>query len=378
MKKSVFSLITSISLILSIDSYACTAFQLKSQQEDLIYCRSLEFGEHLESDLLIVARGTAYVGTAGKDKKGLEWRVKYGFVGMNQKDLRLQVSDGMNEKGLVASCLYLPGFAQYQEIEEDKLDKTLGYWELPAYILSTCSTVQEIKTVLPTLIVGQQPTPNMDGKILPLHFYFSDRNGNVLIVEYVDGKCFQWNNSLGVLTNSPPFAWHLFNLSNYVNLSPTNVPSLKLPCVEITNVSQGSGLLGLPGDYTSPSRFVRAALFSQWASVPKDAIDTVRLGFHILNTFDIFDGIIRDTSDKSKMGGQIPVEHNTDITQWIIVHDRTNLKTYVRNYESLSIEMLDLKKIDFAKVGVKSVSLKKDFQPRDITQNAKPLEVVEN
>lgn len=378
MKKAIFTL-AALSCLFSLGkAQACTAFQLKSQDGDQIYCRSMEFAEGLESDVLIVARGTAYQGSAGSGKTGITWNVKYGFVGMNQKMANKFISDGMNEKGLVASCLYMPGFAQYQDIDDKKLDRTLGYWELPTYLLSTCSTVQEVKTLLPTLVVAEQPTPNMNGLVMPLHFYISDRNGAVLIIEYVDGKCFQWNNSLGVLTNSPPFAWHIFNLSNYVNLSPVNVDGLALPNFEVANPSQGSGLLGLPGDYTSPSRFVRASLFSQWAAVPKDAQDTIRLGFHILNTFDIFEGIIRAQSDKAEEGNQIPVGHNSDITQWTIVHDRTNLKTYIRSYESLSIEMVDLKKIDFAKAGFKSISLKKDFTPKDITQNARPLEVIQN
>lgn len=378
MKKALFAL-TALTCLLSIhQADACTAFQLKSQDGAQIYCRSMEFAEGLESDVLIVARGTAYQGTAPGGKTGLSWNAKYGFVGMNQKYANKFVSDGMNEKGLVASCLYMPGFAQYQDIDEKKLDRTLGYWELPTYLLSTCSTIQEVKTLLPTLLIAQQPMPNMNGQVMPLHFYISDYNGAVLIIEYVDGRCFQWNNALGVLTNSPPFAWHIFNLSNYANLSPVNIEGLDLPNFEVVNPSQGSGLLGLPGDYTSPSRFVRATLFSQWASTQKDASDTVRLGFHILNTFDIFEGIIRAQSDKSKQGTQVPVEHNSDITQWTIVHDRTNLKTYIRSYESLSIELVDLKKIDFAKAGFKSISMKKNFSPKDITQNAKALEVIQN
>ena len=376
MIKKIQTLLLSFSIFSSFDVEACTAFQLKSQDGSQVYCRSLEFEEDLESDLLLVGRGTSYIGSTGTEKSGKEWGVKFGFVGMNASFAQKYVTDGMNEKGLVASCLYLPGFAQYQEYDEKKQEQTIGYWELPTYILSTCSSIQEIKAILPHLVVAEQPMPGTESEIMPLHFYFSDRSGNVLIVEYVDGKCFQWNNGLGVLTNSPPFAWHIFNLSNYVNLSPMNVKSLKLPGMEIFNPSQGSGLLGLPGDYTSASRFVKASLFSQWAAKPENALDTVRLGFHILNTFDIFEGIIRDEKDQSKHNNHPPSELNTDITQWIVVHDRTNLKTYFRNYNSLSIEMVDLRKIDFAKVGLKTIQMKKNFLPQDVTQTAKPLEAI--
>ena len=378
MKKSIITSYVLSLLLINSCACACTAFQLKSLDADEIYCRSIEYSDPLQSEILIVGRGEQYEGALGIDKGGLQWKTKFGFVGMNQRMNRKNILDGMNEKGLVAAALFLPGFTQYQERQEEKKDQTIAYWQLVTYILSTCSSIQEIKSILPSITVTNAAIPGYEDMFLPLHFYFCDNKGSVLIVEYVDGNCFQWNNSLGVLTNSPPFAWHIFNLSNYIHLSPANIPSLKLPGAEISNPSQGSGMLGLPGDYTSAYRFVKATFFSQWASPTKDALDTVSLGFHILNTFDIFDGIIRAESDRSKNKEQIPVEHSTDITQWSVVHDRSNLKTYVRSDENLSIEMVDLKKIDFAKVGIKTIDIHRPFLPKDITLNAKPIEIVDN
>ncbi|NDD57850.1 MAG: linear amide C-N hydrolase [Chlamydiae bacterium] len=354
--------------------YTCTAFQLKSLQEDQIYCRSLEFADLLNSEILLVGRGISFIGSTGSNEEGLAWKSKFGFIGINSIFERKYVCDGMNEKGLIASALFLPGFAQYQELDAQKFPKTIGYWQLPSYILSTCASIQEVKNLIPNLIVGNLPMPNYEEKIMPLHFYFSDSLGNTLVVEYVDGKCYQWQNTLGVLTNSPPFAWHIFNLSNYINLSSFNVPKLKLQNMEIHNPSQGSGLLGLPGDYTSASRFVKAALFSQWAAKQPTALETVKMGFHILNTFDIFDGIIKDRAEKTENKDPNFSELKTDITQWIVVHDKTNLKSYIRTYENLEIQFVDIKKIDFAKIGMKTISLNKVFAPSDITSNAKLLE----
>ena len=357
----------------------CTAFQLKAQDGSYIYGRSMEFGFRLDSDLLIVPRDMEYIGTAPDGLAGLKWKTKYGYVGMNQSIAKTVVSDGMNEKGLVASLLYLPGYAEYQKSDSKKTDRTIGAWELPTFLLGTCSTTQEAKAVLSSIHVAEQPTPHLGNFVLPLHFYISDRTGAVLIVEYSKGEMNIYDNPLGVLTNSPTFDWHLTNLENYINLSPFNAPELNLSSWTVHNYGQGSGLLGLPGDYTPASRFVKAVLFSQWALQAKNAIEAVNTGFHILNTFDIFEGIIR-TQSNEKNNITLPVTKTTtstqiheDMTEWTIVHDKSNLKTYFRTYESLRIQMVDFTKIDFSKKGLWKIPLAKDFTIEDVSQNANPL-----
>jgi len=343
---------------------ACTGFQLVSQDNARIYCRSLEFAMPLDSNLLIVPRNTQFTGTAPGAKKGLSWTARYGFVGMNQSLARNMIADGLNEKGLVAGSFYLPGFAKYEAPNSNGIDTTLGAWELPTYLLSTCATIDEVKTALVKLLVAEQPTTGA-GFSMPLHFYVGDQKGQVVVIEFVDGKRHVYDNPFRVLTNSPPFDWHLLNLGNYVGLSPVNHGALAVQ-PPVQGFGQGTGLLGIPGDYTPPSRFVRAALFSQWAAKPKDALDAVRLGFHVLNTFDIFEGIVR--SDKGE----------TEITQWTVVHDLTNLKTYFRGYGSLQVQSVDLKRIDFSKPGFREVPLNNTFTVTDNTESIAKSTAAEN
>ncbi len=361
--------VLSILLLFCASVHACTAFQLKSQDGASIYCRSLEFGFPMNSNLLIVPRESSYAGTTPAGKPGLKWRVKYGHVGMNQSIAPTFLSDGMNEKGVVVGCLYLPGYAKYEDPDPKQTDKTLGAWELTSYLLGTCSSLDDVKGALKNILVAQENTPGIGDFVIPLHFYVSDATGAVLIVEYVGGKRMEYDDPLGVLTNSPPFDWQQINLSNFINLSPVNVPQLQLSNFDVRSLGQGTGLLGIPGDYTPPSRFVRATLFSQWALPQKTALETVRTGFHILNTFDIFEGIVRDVGPKAN-----PLKTSDfEMTEWIIVHDKTNLKTYFRSYKSLQIQMADLKNIDFAKPGFRTISLKKNFEIIDETTNALPL-----
>lgn len=339
---------------------ACTAFQLKSQDGAIVYARSMEFGYALDSEILIVPHNIEFEGTVPQNQTGIKWKVKYGYAGLNQALERMLVSDGMNEKGLVVGSLYLPGFAQYEPYDPKRKESSLGAWELPSFLLATCASIAEVKKALKNIVVVEEPTPQMDGFILPLHFYVSDKSGEVLIVEYVKGVRHEYANPVGALTNSPPFDWHVTNLANFIHLSPDNTDQLSLPGFIVPNLGQGTGLFGLPGDYTPTSRFVRAVLFSKWATVQKSAIETVRMAFHILNSFDIFEGIVR----MKKKDPEIvpPGTSDRETTQWVIVHDQTNLKSYIRSYESLRIQGLSFDKIDFNATVPKSISLNRDFQ----------------
>lgn len=125
----------------------------------------------------------------------------------------------------------------------------------------------------------------------PCHYVLHDAAGNCAVIEYVDGKRSIHDNPLGVFTNAPTFDWHITNLRNYANLSVTNVPPVELVGVRLSGFGQGNGLFGLPGDFTPPSRFVRAVAFSQSSVATKTAVDAILQAFHILNQFDIPKGI---------------------------------------------------------------------------------------
>lgn len=352
--------------ILATQLFGCTAFQLTSGDGSRVYFRSMEFGFPFHSKALIIPRGTSYTGTTPDGKPGLKWAAKYGAVGLNVELAPNVVADGMNEKGLVVGMLYLPGYAQFLPPDPSKESRTIGDWEVATYLLTTVASVEEAKQVLTSekAYIAQQIFPSFK-QLLPVHFYISDATGAVVIAEYVNGKLTLHDDPLGILTNSPPFGWQTTNLSNYVNLSPVNVPAIELTSnLQIQNFGQGSGMLGIPGDYTPPSRFVRAALFSHWAAPGKTAQQTVNAGFHVLNTFDIFAGAIRSAGPDGKM---------MDTTEWVVAHDHTNLKTYVRTYEGLSVQMIDLKKIDFSRTGLRQIPLDNTFAPADITDTAATL-----
>jgi choloylglycine hydrolase len=359
---------------------ACTAFQLQSNDGAQIYFRSMEFGFPFNSKALVVPRGTDYTGTAPGGNPGKKWTTKYGVVGLNVNIAPTILADGQNEKGLAIGMLYLPGYSEYLAPDESKTSNTIGSWEVGVYLLSTCASVDEAVTALrDSVYVAEQAFPPFK-QLLPVHYWIGDSTGKVVIAEFVGGKLRIHDAPLGTLTNSPTYDWHQINLGNFVNLSPVNVPSEKLGAFNNVNFGQGSGFIGLPGDLTPPSRFVRAALFSHWATPADNASDTVNLGFHILNTFDIFNGAIQsNTADQTANTKEFlsssskPKLVNTDTTEWVVSHDRTNLKTYIRTYNGLQIQMIDLKKANFDQAGLRTIDLQNDFEPEDITDAAEPL-----
>ncbi|MEY4299895.1 MAG: hypothetical protein RIR25_1131 [Verrucomicrobiota bacterium] len=366
--------------VLPLPGLACTAFQLNSNDGAQIYFRSMEFGFPFNSKALIVPRGTAYTGTAPGGKPGLSWKAKYGLVGLNVDIAPNLIADGQNEKGLAIGMLYLPGYAQCLPPEDASQAKTLGSWELPTYLLSMCSTVDEaVGALQDDVYVAEQEFPPFK-QLLPVHFWIGDASGKVVVAEFVGGKLRIHQAELGTLTNSPPYDWQEINVSNYLDLSSINVPVKKFGDFVSVNYGQSSGFVGMPGDLTPPSRFVRATLFSHWATPGATAVDTVNLGFHILNTFDIFNGAIKSDSANQTANTKgflasdgKPKIVDTDTTEWVVAHDRTNLKTYIRTYNGLAIQVIDLKKANFDEPGLRTIDLQNDFAPEDVTGQAKPL-----
>jgi choloylglycine hydrolase len=145
------------------------------------------------------------------------------------------------------------------------------------------------------------------------------------------------------------------NLANYINLSPKDVDQEKLGGTTVTAFGSGAGMLGLPGDFTPPSRFVRAAMFSQAAIPNKTAEDAVLSAFHILNQFDIPKGSVVNAA----VGEPTP-----EITEWTSVNDLKNLRWYFRTFDDQSIRMVDLKEaVAAAKGKIATIPMEQTKQP---------------
>jgi choloylglycine hydrolase len=232
---------------------------------------------------------------------------------------------------------YFDQSAKFQPYTAADASRTLASWELGSYILDTFATVDDVREGLSGVVVAPVKFEKFN-IVLPVHFVVTDASGKSIVIEYVKGKLNMHDNEIGILTNNPPFDWHMTNLQNYVNLSLHNAPAQKLGSVNIKGLGQGTGLLGMPGDFTSPSRFVRAAIFAHGVSPSPDSKHATFQAFHILNNFDIPKGVARD-GEKNKDGSI-----DADYTQWTSANDLTARRFYFRTYEDSTIRMVDLTK----------------------------------
>jgi choloylglycine hydrolase len=334
------------------DSPASTGMTIKPKDGLIIFARTLEFATDLKSSIIVVPKGREYVGTASGNKSGLRWKTKYGSIGANAFAMPVVV-DGINEKGLSVGLFYFPGFAKYEDVRPEDVGKALAPWELGLYLLSTCSDVKEAVVAATSVIVSEVVQNDM-GLVPPVHVIATDASGKCVVLEYVAGKLNVHDNPLGVLSNSP--------LSNYVTMSPKNVESIDLAGKEIRGLGQGSGMLGLPGDFTPPSRFVRAVAFSKTALPVEKAKDGVMQAFHILNQFDIPKGAARGL----EYGKEV-----ADYTLWTTAADLKNLRYYFRTYDNSRIRMVEMKAMDLDAHEIKTISMQGDEQVEDTSEKSK-------
>ena len=317
-------------------SRACTEVRIKARDGSVVVGRSMEFAQKLNSSVVLQPKGQTSVAKLPGGKEGIKWTSKYGVLYLDGFGLDVAI-DGINEAGLGLGALFFPGEAQYQEMKSDT-SRTITVNDLPRYILQNYGTLDEIKKDLPSLNVVGIETPQMGNIIIPAHFSVHDKTGNGIVIEYTkDGLGIY--DSIGIMTNSPSYPWHLTNVKNYVGLSAEGVKPEVIDGVSFAATGQGSGLMGIPGDPTPPSRFIRAGAMAYLAEQTADAQGALTLAMHIMNTVDIPLGTVRDFNDKQSFG---------DYTQWVTGRDLTNSVLYFRTYDNMTLRSIDMKKFDLS------------------------------
>ena len=357
-RRAPLALFVSVSLIASSPGKACTSFLLKAGDGGYVYGRTLEFGIDLKSTATLIPRGFAYqaVGASGQPATGLAWKTKFAAVGVNGLDLPILI-DGFNEKGLGGGLLYAPNTALYQDVASADSKGSIASYEMLNYALTNFATVDEARDGFKKIKVNRSPHPVFKGPI-PLHMTLHDATGKSIVIEYTKGVLNVFDNPTGVMTNDPTFDWQLANIGQYANLSPKEAQPLRIGGTNFGAPSSGGGLHGIPGDFLSPSRFIRVLAYSQSAPTTGTAEAQVMTAFHILNNFDIPPGAIQLSSSNPYGGGGSGFER----TEWMSVSDLKNQVLYLKTFENQHIQALDMKKLNLASKEVKYFELQKVAQ----------------
>ncbi len=360
--KRAATMATALLFAVATTANACTGIMLKTADGSIVHGRTVEFGIFIESQVVMVPRGYAFTGETPLGP-GKQWKAKYAAVGAIAFD-NLAIMDGMNEKGLAVGAFYFPTFAEYTPTTPENRGSSMSMSDFPNWLLTRFASVAEVRRavelgeaiVAPTILKGWPPEPQ------PFHYVVYDRTGASVAIEPIKGKLVVTDNPLGVMTNSPTFDWHMTNLRNFIALNPRNVPAVTIDKTTFRPLGQGSGMLGLPGDFSPPSRFVRAAVFSATAIPEKDAAHGVLQVFHILNNFDIPVGVAREVHD-----GVI----HSDYTMLTVARDPQALKFYWKSYDDQSIHVVDMNKLDMNAKSLLKISTASQQPIIDVTKDMK-------
>jgi choloylglycine hydrolase len=337
--------------------FACTGIVLRAQDGTCVPARTMEFGFDIQSNIFAVPAGSE-ITTLGlnPDVTGFTYEAKFGFLGANGLDMPI-VFDGMNTEGLYFGAFYFAGDAVYETLTDANRDRAVSSEEMGNWILGQFATVGEVKLALPTIEVVGSYVEAIAGEA-PFHYAVTDAGGDSIVIEYTKDGLTIHDNTVNVVTNNPSYDWHLTNLRGYIGLQAQNLAQIKVGRQTLHPFGQGAGMAGLPGDFTSPSRFVRAVAFANTARPSENSDAAVFNAFHILNAFDIPKGAIREGHGD---------EVHTDYSLWTSAADTKNVRYHYKTYLSQAVERIDVRSAVAAITEPTTLVMESGFAIRDRT-----------
>ncbi len=299
----------------------CTAATLRT--EDFYFGRTLDNEYSYFEEVIVTPRNFPF-----NFRHTAPLKEHYAIIGMAfNKDGYPLYYDASNEKGLSIAGLNFVGNAFYREVIEGK--ENIAQFELIPYILGKCATVDEAVYEIANINITSTPYSD-DLPLAQLHWLIADETRAVTLESTKEGINL-YENPVGVLTNNPEFPYHIKNLNNYINLSTENPKSGFIENLKCD--SKGMGAIGLPGDLSSASRFVRAA-FTRCNSVcEKGENESVNQFFHILGSVEQTRGVNKN-------------EDGFEITIYTSCCNATKGIYYYTTYENPTINGVDMHSCD--------------------------------
>ena len=254
----------------------CTAATYRTR--DFYFGRTLDYEHSYGEEITVTPRGYPFRFRAGETLER-----HYAIIGMAHiTDGYPLYYDAVNEKGLGMAGLNFVGNAAYHAPDPDR--DNVPTFEFIPWVLSRCATVGEARGLLNRInLTGEQ----FNAMLPPaqLHWIIADKDGSIVVESVKDGL-HVYDNPAGVLTNNPPFDEQMFNLNNYMALSPRQPKNTFSDRLDLSCYSRGMGALGLPGDLSSQSRFVRAAFVRLNSRSGETEEESVSQFVHSLNSVD--------------------------------------------------------------------------------------------
>lgn len=297
----------------------CTAISFKTK--DHYFGRNLDYEYSYHETVTVMARNYPL-----NFRKIKAINSHYAMIGMAYVvDNYPLYYDATNEKGLSIAGLNFPRNAYYAEVLEDK--ENISPFEFIPFILATCQNIKEVKIKLQNLNLCNINF-STDLPLSPLHWMIADEEEAITVEAMRDGLKV-YDNPVKVLTNNPPFDFHLLNLANYLNVTPQEVTNRFIENINILPYSRGMGSIGLPGDYSSASRFVKAAFVLHNSKVDDNESSSVNQFFHILGSV-------------SQEKGCVAVNNKYEYTIYSSCCNTKKGLYYYTTYDNSRINMVDM------------------------------------
>ena len=297
----------------------CTAVSFKSK--DHYFVRNLDLENHYNEEVVITPRNFPAFSNQ-----------KYAMIGIATviDDYPLYY-DATNECGLSMAGLNFPGNAIYRQPVDGK--ENIAPYELIPQLLGRCKNVSEARKFLDNCNLMDESF-SADLPLTPLHWMISDRIETIVAEPAEDGLKI-YDNPVGVLTNNPPFPYHMHHLCDYIGLS-REMPECKFSHkLRLEPYSNGMGAMGLPGDLSSASRFVRAAFVKENSVCHEDELSSITQFFHILGAVE-------------QQRGCVKVNDAFEITYYSSCCNTNTGVYYYKTYENSQISAVVMHNTDLA------------------------------
>ena len=237
--------------------------------------------------------------------------------------------EATNEMGLSMAGLNFPENAAYYPFENGK--DNVAPFELIPWILSQCSSIDEARELLEKINLVNIDF-NEQLPLSPLHWMISDKKCSIVAEPLKDGLKI-YDNPFEVLTNNPPFDFHRINVSNYMGLSAGRAISRFKKSIPVKNYSLGLGALGLPGDYSSASRFIRALFVKESSVSEHNEKSNVNQFFHALNSVAMPKGCVQ-------------AAEGFEYTRYSSCCNADTGRYYYTTYDNLEINSVNMRELD--------------------------------
>ena len=323
----------------------CSSISWTTENKKHLWARNFDFNRVVEgSKITYIPRGKVYYGCGTIEGNNLDEKSKtiskYAAVGIGSFIIKSTpiLYEGINEKGLMGGQLYYRCFAHFPS---KKYPKTIPIQPafLVTYLLTRCESVDEIVNLIQNKItIIESP---IFGVVPRIHWAFTDRSGETIIIEPDENGMHIYRDSMGILTNSPSYSWHCFNLLNYFNIRNLDYESLEINGETLEQCFVGNGAMGLPGDCSSPSRFIRLSFLKKFGIKGKNEAEGITNIIHLLNNVAFPLGLVKINE---KVGGTEydRRERPYDYTVYTAAMCAESLKFYWVTYENQRVQCVDL------------------------------------